>query len=56
MPSLTDKELLEIISDIESDRAEFKESLSGDSPTKYEKLSAHLPTTFLNTKNRGLFS
>ena len=34
MPSLTDKELLEIISDIESDRAEFKESLSGDSPTK----------------------
>ena len=33
MPSLTDKELLEIISDIESDRAEFKESMSGTSPT-----------------------
>ena len=34
MPSLTDKELLETISDIESDRAEFKESLSGDAPTR----------------------
>ena len=34
MRSLTDKELLEIISDIESDRAEFKESLSGDAPTR----------------------
>ena len=34
MPSPTDKELLEIISDIESDRAEFKESLSGDAPTR----------------------
>ncbi len=34
MPRLTDKELLEIISDIESDRAEFKESLSGDAPTR----------------------
>ena len=34
MPSPTDKELLEIISDIESDRVEFKESLSGDSPTR----------------------
>ena len=33
MPTLTDKELLEIISDIESDRAEFKESMSGNSPT-----------------------
>ena len=37
MLPLTDKELLEIISDIESDRAEFKESLSGDSPTKIRK-------------------
>ena len=34
MPFLTDRELLEIISGIESDRAEFKESLSGDSPTR----------------------
>ena len=34
MPRLTDKELLEIISDIESDRIEFKESLTGDSPTR----------------------
>ena len=34
MPSPTDKELLEIISDIESDRVEFKESMSGDSPTR----------------------
>ena len=34
MPRLTDKELLEIISDIESDRLECKESLSGDAPTK----------------------
>ena len=34
MPSLTNKELLEIIPDIESDRVEFKESLLGDSPTK----------------------
>ena len=33
MPRLTDKELLEIISDIESDRAEFKESMSGNSST-----------------------
>ena len=33
MPRLTDKELLEIISDIESDRSEFKESMSGNSPT-----------------------
>lgn len=34
MPSPTDEELLEIISDIESDRLEFKESLSGDAPTR----------------------
>ncbi|MDE0300350.1 MAG: ATP-binding protein [Candidatus Poribacteria bacterium] len=34
MPSPTDKELLEIISDIESDRAEFKESLSGDASAR----------------------
>ncbi len=33
MPSPTDKELLEIISDIESDRIEFKESMSGNSAT-----------------------
>ena len=34
MPHLTDKEFLEIISDIESDRIEFKESLTGDSTTR----------------------
>jgi hypothetical protein len=34
MPPLTDRKLLEIISDTESDRAEFKESLSGDAPTR----------------------
>ena len=34
MPSPTDKELLEIISDIESDYTEFKESLSGDSSSR----------------------
>ena len=33
MPSPTDKELLEIISDIESDRTEFNESTSGNAPT-----------------------
>ncbi len=33
MPSRTDKGLLEIISDIESDRLEFKESMSGNAPT-----------------------
>ena len=34
MPSPTVEELLEIISDIESDRVEFKESLLGNAPTR----------------------
>ena len=33
MPRFTDEELLEIIADIESDRIEFKESMSGNSAT-----------------------
>lgn len=34
MPDFTDEELLQIIEEGEADRVEFKESLSGDAPTK----------------------
>ena len=33
MPDFTDEELLQIIADGESERVEFKESLSGDAAT-----------------------
>lgn len=34
MPGFTERELLQIIAAGESDRVEFKESLSGDAPTR----------------------
>ena len=63
MPPPTDKELLEIISDGESDHVEFKESLSGDALTRTREaicafandLPRHeeLGFVFVGVKNNG---
>ncbi len=50
MPGFTERELLQIIAVGESDRVEFKESLSGDAPTRIRSSA-----TFANwpAKNSG---
>lgn len=53
MRHFTDAELLQIITDDESDRVEFKESLSGSAPK--EKLSVLLLMICLAMKNLASF-
>ena len=55
MRHFTDAELLQLITDDESDRVEFKEALSGSAPERLGKTFVLLLTTYQAMENRDSF-
>jgi len=46
MSYYSDVQLQAMMTDLESDGVERKQSFQGDAPKKYERLSVHLPMTW----------